>query len=407
MADQGNRPEDAKLRRPPPAKGLVEYLSHLNGVVQLIITVIAGLGIAWGTYVTGGFEHIESLFANSDVEGTLFTPVPTASTAVATSPVVLNSSLTTEAQEPTLAAETPPTAAVSVASGVTMEVVSTEDLPPGQGQLSLSFAGTDYSIDDLYVKVYASKLDARQQPTIGEQVATDYTDSGLVIFDLPPGEYIVLADLDGYNWGTLETDEGMANVVVQSGHTTILSVRLGRLVVTTTSVDEAISDQYVKVYTQTSDVNGNMVTGDRVATGYTDNTGSLSLDLTKGEYIVVTDFEGYSWGDAFGVNGEAGVAVTAGEETVVVVSLGQVLAAVRDAEGNAAEGVYLKIHTQIADALGKAVPGDRVTAGYTDNTGTWRADLTPGTYCIVIGEEPTCDVEVGEATVAQLELNEP
>jgi GH15 family glucan-1,4-alpha-glucosidase len=229
----------------------------------------------------------------------------------------------------------------------------------------------------------------------------------MVTFDLEAGEYIVLADLDGYNWGTLLADEGMANVVVESGHVTNLAVRIGSLTVTATDVDEAISGQRVMVYTQVADVNGNMVSGERVADGYTDNTGTITFELTAGDYTVISNFSGYNWGDATGENGESGVAVEAGENTVVSVELGQVLAAVRSSEGNAARSVRVIATLQETDARGDAVPGDRVDDGYTDNTGIWKTDLTPGTYCIVMGDEEICNLEVSAGTVTEVELVDP
>lgn len=291
--------------------------------------------------------------------------------------------------------------------GVKMDMVPSGATKTGQGQLALSFAGVDSSINGLYVEVFTSKLDARQQPAAGERVESGRTSAGSVVFDLPPGDYVVLADLPGYNWGTLTTGEGMANVVVEAGKATNLMVRLGQVTVTATNVDRVISGQYVEIYTQTPDVNGNMVTGVQVDSGRTDNTGSVSFDLTQGEYIVVSDFPGYNWGDATGTDGEAGVVVTAGEKRVVAVSLGQVATAVRGADGKAAVGVYLALFTQVPDASGNPVPGEQVDSGRTSNTGIWRGDVSPGTYCVVMDENTTCDLKVNPGAVTQVELAKP
>lgn len=300
----------------------------------------------------------------------------------------------------------PPTATQEQVKGVTMDTVPSQEAQSGQGLLSVSFAETTESISGVYVEVHSLEIDALQSPIAGERVAYDSTgSSGSVIFDLDPGEYVVLANLPGYSWGTLTTDEGMANVVVREGHSTELSVRLGRLTVEVASVDQAISGQYVEVHTQRPDVNGNPVPEERVDYGSTDD-GSISFILTSGDYIVESGFNGYNWGDATSIEGEADIVVTPGEETIVVVPLGQIAVTVRDAEGGAASGVYLELFTEVPDASGDAVPGERVDYGSTENTGVWSADVTPGTYCIEFDGTPSCGWEVEAGSILDMEFTD-
>jgi hypothetical protein len=436
MASAGGESKDKKDRSLPRERG-VHYLAAL-------LTIIVGLGAIIGAvygYLRGDdsdeptpSEQTPTLMAaidmalpsppigtsgptaTSNADSTVTaTPTPTPSPTSTPEPTATTAPPTATHVAPTntpppTATTVPPTATHVQATGVggvRMETVAAPLAEPGQGLLSLSFVGTESSINGLYVEVFSSKLDARQEPTTDERVASGHTDSGTVEFDLPPGEYVVLADLRGYSWGGLTTGDGMANVIVQEGHATNVVVRLGRLTVTAQTVDQVVSGQYMEVYTQTPDVNGNMVPKDRVASGHTDNTGSISFDLTQGDYIVLSNFQGYSWGDASGEEGESGIAVTAGEETLIEVPLGQISAAVRDADGNVADGVYLELFTQVPDASGKAALGDRVASGHTDNTGIWRADVTPGVYCIEIGGVQTCDLNVEAGLVIQLELDEP
>lgn len=436
MASPAGESKDRKIRSLPKKEG-VHYVAAVLTIVVLSTAILGGVY----SYVKGDDSDeptpsgqtptlmtatdmalLSPTFGTSDPTATLDahptatatptptpsptnTPEPTATTVppTATQVVATNTPEPTETTVPSAA----PQEVATDGDGVTVESVAAQSAEPGQGILALSFAGPQSTVDGLYVAVHSLTLDARQVPTFGELVTSGRTDAGMVDFDLPPGEYVVLADLRGYSWGALKTDDGMANVIVLDGHATNVSVRLGRLTVTAETVDQVISGQYVGVYTQTPDANGNMVPADLVASGRTDNTGSISFDLTQGEYIAVSDFRGYSWGDASGEEGESGIAVTAGEEKVISVVLGQVSAAVRDNERSVANGVYLGLFTQVPDASGDAAPGDLVASGRTDNTGIWRADVTPGVYCIEIDGVPTCDVSVEAGLVVQLELNKP
>lgn len=392
-------------------RGVVRLVSMIFTVLVGLST-IAGCGLAYFVFFgqsDGSDEQISTLFPVT--EASLLTPIPrsTATSSVhSTEPTAPTPTpRPTESPEPTATAVPPTATQAQVMSGVTMDIAPSQSTQSGQGLLSVSFAGTTEPISGLYVEVYSSALNVLQAPTAGERVESGRTGStGSVVFDLAPGEYVVIADLRGYSWGTLTTGEGMANVIVQDGHSTNLSVRLGRLIVTAASVDQAISGQYVEVYTQRPDANGNWVPGDRVDSGRTDNTGSISFNLTQGQYIVVSDYRGYNWGNASGAEGEADIAVQPGEETVVTVRLGRVVATVRDAEGAAASDAYLELHTQVLDATGKLAPGERVDSGRTDNTGIWRADVTPGTYCVQFDGTTTCDVFVEAGSLSQLELRE-
>jgi hypothetical protein len=119
-------------------------------------------------------------------------------------------------------------------------------------------------------------------------VATVYTDNGGVGKTwLSPVLYAVAVDLPGYSWGDLGDKEGEADIPVQSGGTRQVLIRLGRLVVGLRDGEgEAAVDEYFEVYTQGADLNGKPVVRDRIWGGYTDNSGTKTLDLTEGTYAL-------------------------------------------------------------------------------------------------------------------------
>lgn len=160
------------------------------------------------------------------------------------------------------------------------------------GRLTIGFLRGDGSvITDQYVMVYRQKKDLAGNWVVDQRVVTGNTDnSGLRIFDLTPGYYIVASDLAGYNWGTAADVKGMASVLIQSGLETRLIISLGQLQVgLKDSNGNPRPDQYIQVYTQKKDVSGASALGDRVAAGHTDNTGVFMANLAPGQYAIRID----------------------------------------------------------------------------------------------------------------------
>jgi tRNA A-37 threonylcarbamoyl transferase component Bud32 len=338
---------------------------------------------------------------------------PAVSTATATTATAMSTStVTTPARAmatatSTATATTSPTATPSatpasaapaqLTAALTAQTAPSRAAKPGQGILRLSFERTDGAMRGRYVEVYATRKDVRGVSVQGDRVAGRDTDNtGFVSFDLPPGEYIVLSDLPGYNWGTFATAKGQPDVAVQAGQETTLAVRLGRLTFTAATVEKALQGRYIEVYLQKQDINGTIVRGDRVAGGDTDNTGRMSFDLVPGPYIVVSDFAGYNWGDLTDGKGRRNIAVEAGNETVQDLRPGRLSVALRTATGAVATNKYVEVYLQRRDANGRTVLGDRVTGGNTDNRGIWQVDLVAGAYALKVDDRTTLNVAVEE-----------
>ena len=64
-------------------------------------------------------------------------------------------------------------------------------------------------IIDSIVDLYTQKQDLSGNWIIDQRIGHTKTDNaGSVIYNVDPGEYIVTADLDGYNWGDAHGTEG-------------------------------------------------------------------------------------------------------------------------------------------------------------------------------------------------------
>ena len=160
-----------------------------------------------------------------------------------------------------------------------------------------------------------------------------------------------------------------------------------------------ITDQYVRVFTQKKDLAGNWVVDDEAGSGYTDNAGIFVLDITPGYYIVGSNFNGYNWGTASDLNGMASVAMQSGQETRLIVSLGQLQVGIKDVNGNPLAGKYVAVSFQTVNVSGSAALGDKAASGYTDNTGIYAADLTPGKYAISFDDVVLYNVEVSAGRI--------
>jgi len=142
------------------------------------------------------------------------------------------------------------------------------------------------------VRIYLQKKDLAGNWVIdGSSVAYRDTDNtGTVVFNLAPGRYIIQSDLNGYNWGNAYDVMGMADFALPSGEVTELILHLGKLTVgVTNDAGNPLNGKRVRVFLQKSDVNDNVAVGDMAVYGNTDNTGTVSFNLTPGFYAVQVD----------------------------------------------------------------------------------------------------------------------
>lgn len=165
--------------------------------------------------------------------------------------------------------------------------------------------------------------------------------------------------------------------------------------------------KWTGVYLQKPDVSGNPVKGDRVASGRTDNTGTVIYNLTPGIYAVeIGDIAGNLWGD------EANHFVVSGERTTILVTLGRLTVGVKNADGQPVSDRWVGVYFQEKDLEGQQIKGDRFLSGRTDNAGLISWDITAGTYAVEIGdirgniwgEELNHIVNSGERTAIVLTL---
>ena len=272
----------------------------------------------------------------------------------------------------------------------------------GQGRLVLiALNGLGAPIGDQFVTVHTEKQDLTGGWVVDQQVASGSTDpKGQVGFDLAPTSYIVSANWPGYNWGSATGGPGQAQVPVDPGQTTTVTVSLARLTVGFVRGDNTvITAQFVRVFTQKPDVTGQWVTDQQVASGSTDNGGVLAFDLPAGYYIVASDLRGYSWGSATDVDGAASVPLAPGAEDKLIVHLGQLQVGLVDAAGKPLSGQFVRVFKQQTDASGNPALADQADSGSTDNTGAVKFDLAPGNYAIQIGTRVTFDMKVQAAHV--------
>jgi len=281
---------------------------------------------------------------------------------------------------------------VALGSGVTIKTM--ESGP--QGIAAYFYDGNGNPIQNKYVRVYS-----QQQDLSGKWVTKEYVDdartitTGMAEFNLPAGEYLIESDFYGYNWGTAGDVNGQASILVESGRQSQLVLRLGILRIGFVRADgKVVSNKYVRVYTQQKSISDQWVSDDYVTDGRTDNSGVAEFHLTPGNYVVEASFDGYNWGNAVDLMGEANIPVKPGEVTQLVIHLGRLVVAVKDAGGNPLNNKYIRVYLQERDINGKSSVGDYVTDGRTDATGTATFDLTPGEYCVEFAEKTICDLQL-------------
>ncbi len=289
-------------------------------------------------------------------------------------------------------------------SGVVIQTQPGSGIGSGQGRLVFQARdGSGAPLVDLYVTVSTQKKDLAGSWVVDKRVDTEYTDNtGQAGFDLAPGNYIISVDFRGYNWGNAGDVKGQADVPVQAGQITQLQASFGRLKVGFLRGDGSIiNDQYISIYTQKKDLAGKWVRDEQVDTEYTDNSGTAFFNLAPGLYIVASEFRGYNWGSAGDVQGMSSVVLLPGQETPLIISLGQVAVGLLRADGQPRVDQYVEVFLQSTDITGKPVLGDRVDSEYTDNTGQAIFNLTPGMYVIKVDDQILFNVPVESGRITQ------
>lgn len=274
----------------------------------------------------------------------------------------------------------------------------------GQGRITVLIRnGLGQPINNHYVRISTQKKDLSDQWVVDQEITNAYTDNtGTISFDVAPGRYIVRSDFSGYNWGTARDVMGQADVPIEAGQITQLTISLSRLTVGFLRADGSIiSNQYVRVWKQKRDLAGHWVTDNEVINGYTDNTGLVGFDLAPGYYIVGTKVDGYNWGDASDVMGTANTAMKPGAETQIILKLGQLAVGLIDPAGKPRNSQYVRVFTQQTDAAGNPITDNEVINGYTDNTGSVIFNLTPGSYAVRIGDQTAYNVMVEAGRITQ------
>jgi predicted Ser/Thr protein kinase len=407
----------------------------LRGCLAVALVTLAVLGIAAGIFFMGPFkDQAQELFEGALPSGILATDIPnrmptrtpqaaantpvppTATQAVlptqtpqdtpivivpvTQAPVPLNPTYTSIPEvAPTNTVMVAPTATLSNDALPVLEQtgIKVEMINGGKTGVNVRLVnGMGEAIKGHYAAIYTQKQDLAGNWVIDKQITYGQTDnSGQIFFEASPGNYIIGADFNGSNWGNAADVEGQANIQVDAGQTTQLTVSLGRLTVGLLRGDgSVVKGQYVGIYWQKQDLVGNWVTNKQITYAQTDNSGLISFDLTPGYYIVGCDLMGYNWGTANDIRGTASVPVQPGAEQRMIISLGQMQVGLKDLNGSPVSGKYTSIFYQKKDVSGNLVLGDQITYAQTDNTGTVTFNLTPGKYAVKIDDRVLFDVEV-------------
>lgn len=289
----------------------------------------------------------------------------------------------------------PPPPPRQLTAALTLQTARSRATKPNQGRLNVVMMRPEGPMSDQRIFVLKARTDVRGALVRGDEAANGRTDNtGSVTFDLPSGDYIVAADLPGYNWGTWSEGKGHAGVTVRTGEETTMNTGMGTLAVTIAAVDKAIADQVVYVTMQKRDANGKIVRGDDVGYSRTDNTGRVMFTVAPGEYILQINLPGVNWGAWTEGKGEVNVAVQAGQQTTMDLRPGQLVVAPRNGSGAPAIDEAVYVNLQKRDAAGAPVKGDEVTYSRTDNTGLVRFNLVSGTYVVTVAGKTITNVVV-------------
>ena len=323
----------------------------------------------------------------------------------------------TETRTSTLVPSATPTVTPTATSTPTQAVAAGEyeQVPIGSGvEINLVdsattelvvyfYRGDGVPITDKFVRVHSQKQDLTGKWVTDQSMGYGRTDNaGGITFKLDPGEYIVESDFDGYNWGSAGDVEGQASVPVQAGKQTQMILRLGRISVGFVfGNDRVVTEKYVRIYTQELNLSNQWVTQSSCGSGRTNNAGMISFDLTAGNYIIESDFDGYNWGNATNVEGMVNLPAKPGEETQLVVYLSRMVIELKDSSGNPITDGYVRVYYQSKDISGNPARGNSVDSGRTGSTGTITFNLTPGIYAFEYDGKMYYNIELqqGKTTI--------
>jgi len=288
---------------------------------------------------------------------------------------------------------------VPLGSGVEVKTIENEPT----SLVTYFLRGDGSAIEGKNIYLYSQKQDLSGNWITDNRLDYKRTDNaGSVTFNVEPGEYIVSADFDGYNWGSAHDVEGEANVKVESGKTTQLVLRLARIRVGFVFANgNMVNGKNVYIYTQQKDTANEWVTNYRVDYKRTDNSGEVIFDVAPGNYIIGCDFDGYNWGDAKDVEGKANIPLRPGEVQQIVQELGAIVVELKDSSGNPISGDNVYIYYQEADVNNNPTVGSRIDYNRTNNTGRVSFVVTPGVYAFHHDDTTYYNIEVleGKTTV--------
>lgn len=285
---------------------------------------------------------------------------------------------------------------VLLGTGVKIETVS------GSGLIFRIRNGAGTPLSGKFVRVYSQKKDLSGNWVKDQEKGNGYTDNtGTIKLDkLASARYIVCLDINGYNWGTAGDCDGQADVPVDSGKATQLTLSLTRLTVGFLRADKTVMNgQFVRIYTQKKDLANNWVSDKDVASGYTDNSGAVSFDLAPGYYIVTSNLTGYNWGTAGDHEGMANVPLRSAQVYPLTVNLGQLVVGLLDGTGKPRNGVLVRVYTQKKDVSSNFVTDGEVDTEYTNNTGSATFNLTPGNYAIRVDNNYLFNIAVAGGNI--------
>jgi hypothetical protein len=247
---------------------------------------------------------------------------------------------------------------------------------------------------DIFIEVNEQITDANGSPSRGNRVAADHVnEQGELLFDIEVGTYVICPNEDrGYGWSV---DGCVYDVQVAANSLTLVKFQGGQIEIGVVGADsKPWENVYIEVFTQKEDVNGIPVTADRVWSGHTANTGFANAWLTPGLYAISIDLRGYNWGSLSDRRGEVNLLVQKANKTTLTIRMGQIVIALRKADGSPDSNVYLEIFTQKSDVNDQSVTADRIWSGHTDNGGFASINLTKGLYTVKIGENILYNVPV-------------
>ena len=245
------------------------------------------------------------------------------------------------------------------------------------GRLQIEVVDADgRGLSGRWTGVHLQDTDIGGHPIKADRVGETRTaNTGSAVYDLTPGMYAVaIGDIAGYPWGE------ELNYPVVPGQTITIRVQLGRLRIGVRNAEgRGLGGKWVGLYLQEKDLDGNPVRGDRILEGRTDDTGSLTWDVTAGNYAVaIGDIYGSLWGE------ELNHEIKPAQTTSVLVTLGRLTVGLQDTNGKPVSGRWVGVSFQKEDQNGNIVRGDRFLEDRTDNAGLVSWDITAGHYVVEV-----------------------